>query len=106
VVGKPDWLAKRQTADPAYGLRQADLPLQGRSSPTTWPYHQWTRKIDGKTVTRRLTDEQAAVYGPCSPTPAGSENSSTNSKPYPCASSSEPRTKLLRQPRWVTPLNP
>lgn len=28
------------------------------------PYHQWTRKIDGKTVTRRLTDEQAAVYGP------------------------------------------
>ncbi len=28
------------------------------------PYHQWTRKIDGKTVTRRLTDEQAADYGP------------------------------------------
>jgi len=28
------------------------------------PYHQWTRKIGGKTVTRRLTDEQAAVYGP------------------------------------------
>lgn len=28
------------------------------------PYHQWTRTICGKTVTRRLTDEQAAVYGP------------------------------------------
>ncbi|MGH8897233.1 MAG: DUF6788 family protein [Egibacteraceae bacterium] len=28
------------------------------------PYHQWTRKLDGKTVTRRLTDEQAAVHGP------------------------------------------
>jgi hypothetical protein len=28
------------------------------------PYHQWTRKIDRKTVTRRLTDEQAAAYGP------------------------------------------
>ncbi|MGH6745825.1 DUF6788 family protein [Novosphingobium sp.] len=28
------------------------------------PYHQWTRTIDGKTVTRRLTDEQAVVYGP------------------------------------------
>jgi hypothetical protein len=28
------------------------------------PYHQWTRKIDGKTVTVTLTDEQAARYGP------------------------------------------
>jgi hypothetical protein len=28
------------------------------------PYHQWTRKIDGKTVTRWLTDEQLARYEP------------------------------------------
>ncbi len=28
------------------------------------PYHQWTRKIDGKTVTINLTDEQAARYAP------------------------------------------
>lgn len=28
------------------------------------PFHQWTRKIAGKTVTRRLTDEQVARYGP------------------------------------------
>jgi hypothetical protein len=28
------------------------------------PYYQWTRKIDGKTVTRRLTDEQLADYQP------------------------------------------
>ncbi len=28
------------------------------------PYHQWTRKIDGKTVTVNLTDEQAARYQP------------------------------------------
>jgi uncharacterized protein DUF6788 len=28
------------------------------------PYHQRTRKIDAKTVIRRLADEQAAVYGP------------------------------------------
>jgi len=28
------------------------------------PDHQWTRMIGGKTVTRRLTEEQAAVYGP------------------------------------------
>ena len=28
------------------------------------PYHQWTRKKDGKTATRILTSEQAADYGP------------------------------------------
>ncbi len=28
------------------------------------PYHQWTRKIDGKTVTVNLTDDQVARYGP------------------------------------------
>ena len=28
------------------------------------PYHRWTRKVAGKTVTRRLTDEQAQLYGP------------------------------------------
>lgn len=28
------------------------------------PYYSWTRKIAGKTVTRMLTAEQAARYGP------------------------------------------
>jgi hypothetical protein len=28
------------------------------------PYHQWTRKENGKTATRILTDEQLADYGP------------------------------------------
>ena len=28
------------------------------------PYHQWTRKIDGKTVTRILSDDQLADYQP------------------------------------------
>ncbi|MGH3755939.1 MAG: DUF6788 family protein [Pseudonocardiaceae bacterium] len=28
------------------------------------PYHQWTRKIDRKTVTVNLTDDQLARYGP------------------------------------------
>lgn len=28
------------------------------------PYHQWTRKINGKTITINLTDEQLARYGP------------------------------------------
>ena len=28
------------------------------------PYHQWTRKKDGRTVTRILTDDQLADYQP------------------------------------------
>ncbi|MGH3178488.1 MAG: DUF6788 family protein, partial [Streptosporangiaceae bacterium] len=28
------------------------------------PYHQWTRKVHGKTVTRILTDDQLAGYQP------------------------------------------
>ena len=28
------------------------------------PYHQWTRKKDGRTATRILTDDQLADYGP------------------------------------------
>jgi hypothetical protein len=28
------------------------------------PYAEWTRKIDGKTVTRRLTPDQLAEYQP------------------------------------------
>ncbi|MGH2717575.1 MAG: DUF6788 family protein [Actinomycetota bacterium] len=28
------------------------------------PYHQWTRKVDGKTTTLRLSEEQARIYGP------------------------------------------
>ena len=28
------------------------------------PYHQWTRKISGKTVTRILSDDQLADYQP------------------------------------------
>jgi hypothetical protein len=28
------------------------------------PYHQWTRKVAGKTVTRLLTDDQLADYQP------------------------------------------
>jgi hypothetical protein len=28
------------------------------------PYHQWTRKIGGKTATINLTDDQLSSYGP------------------------------------------
>lgn len=46
VCGKPNC---RCTADP---------PLPHG------PYQRWTRKIDGKTVTRRLSADQARLYGP------------------------------------------
>jgi len=55
----PGTLLERHKACGKAGCRcQGDPPqLHG-------PYHQWTRKIAGKTVTRRLTDEQATTYGP------------------------------------------
>jgi hypothetical protein len=28
------------------------------------PYHRWTRKVDGKTATRRLTADQQRDYQP------------------------------------------
>jgi hypothetical protein len=28
------------------------------------PYHRWTRKVNGKTVTQRLTPEQVRLYAP------------------------------------------
>ena len=44
------------------------------------PYHQWTRKKNGKTATRILTDDQLADYAPGSTTTAACANSSPNSK--------------------------
>jgi hypothetical protein len=53
----PGTLLERRTSCGKPSCRcQADPPrLHG-------PYHQWTRKIDGKTVTRNLTDEQIERY--------------------------------------------
>ena len=55
----PGTLLERYMSCGKAGCRcQADPPqLHG-------PYHQWTRRIAGKTRTRRLTDQQAATYGP------------------------------------------
>jgi hypothetical protein len=55
----PGTLADRMTRCGHPGCRcHADPPrLHG-------PYHQWTRKKNGKTATRILTDEQAADYRP------------------------------------------
>ena len=55
----PGTLTERMTRCGYAGCRcHADPPqLHG-------PYHQWTRKKNGKTATRILTDEQLADYGP------------------------------------------
>ena len=55
----PGTLADRMTRCGYPGCRcHADPPqLHG-------PYHQWTRKKNGKTATRILSDEQLADYGP------------------------------------------
>jgi hypothetical protein len=55
----PGTLTERMTRCGHPGCRcHADPPrLHG-------PYHQWTRKIGRKTVTRILTDDQLADYGP------------------------------------------
>ena len=55
----PGTVADRMTRCGYPGCRcRADPPqLHG-------PYHQWTRKIAGKTVTRILTDDQLADYQP------------------------------------------
>jgi hypothetical protein len=55
----PGTLTERMTRCGYPGCRcRADPPqLHG-------PYHQWTRKIGGKTVTRILNDDQFADYQP------------------------------------------
>ena len=55
----PGTLTERLTRCSSPGCRcKADPPaLHG-------PYHSWTRKINGKTVTRTLTPEQARRYQP------------------------------------------
>jgi len=45
-----------------YALREAGLRLQARPTHPARPYIQWTRTVDGKTVTRYLTQDQLARY--------------------------------------------
>jgi hypothetical protein len=55
----PGTLADRMTRCGHPGCRCHADPPQPHG-----PYHQWTRKLAGKTVTRILTDEQLADYQP------------------------------------------
>jgi hypothetical protein len=55
----PGTLADRMTRCGYPGCRcHADPPSRHG------PYHQWTRRKNGKTATRILSDEQLADYGP------------------------------------------
>jgi hypothetical protein len=50
------------------------------------PYHQWTAKVNGKTVTRRLTESEADLYKNGSPTTGDYDTSSNRcdrSRPKP-----------------------
>jgi len=50
-------------ASPALApLWQAQLCLPGRPSRPHGPYWHWTAKVAGKTVNRRLSDEEAVLY--------------------------------------------
>ena len=44
--------------------RCGPTPLPRRPPRLHVPYHEWTRKKNGKTATRILTDDQLADYGP------------------------------------------
>jgi len=55
----PGTLADRMTRCGYPGCRCHADPPQPHG-----PYHQWTRKKNGKTATRILSDEQLADYGP------------------------------------------
>ena len=72
------------------------------------PFHQWTRKKNGKTATRILTDDQLADYGPGSTTTAACANRLPNSKPSASPSPRPtPLEPLARPPgtaRWPSVL--
>ena len=75
----PGTLADRMTRCGHPGCRcHADPPrLHG-------PYHQWTRKKDGKTATRILTDDQLADYAPLvrqPPPPARTDHRARGTQP-------------------------
>jgi len=55
----PGTLADRMTRCGHPGCRCHASPPQPHG-----PYHQWTRKKNGKTLTRILTDDQLADYQP------------------------------------------
>ena len=66
------------------------------------PYWQWTRKLDGKTITRLVPEDHSTTTGNGSTTTAGSAPWSPSSKPSPWPSPTPARAgnaaRSLRQP--------
>ena len=59
---RPSWrrsgtVTRRYTRCGTAGCKCHDDPPQPHG-----PYYQWTAKVDGKTVTRRLTAQEATLY--------------------------------------------
>ena len=90
----PGTLADRMTRCGHPGCRcHADPPRRHG------PYHQWTRKKNGRTATRILTDDQLADYAPlvrattaaCASSSPNSRNSASPSpRPTPAGTASQP----------------
>ncbi len=64
------------------------------------PYIQWTRTVDGKTVTKFLSEDQLARYQPGLTTPDASRSSSRCSTSHQCTQSKD--TKAGAPPPQVT----
>lgn len=43
-------------------MRHTELSLPRRPPQRHGPYYQWTAKVDGKTVTRRINETEAKLY--------------------------------------------
>ncbi len=52
----------RQHHPPLHPMQQTRMPLPADPPQRHGPYYQLTRKIDGKTTTRRLTPSEAELY--------------------------------------------
>jgi hypothetical protein len=63
-ASRPGLRAARHPRRPDDPLRRPNCRCHADPPRLHGPYHQWTRKKDGKTATRILSDDQLADYGP------------------------------------------
>jgi hypothetical protein len=57
-------MPSRQPRGAHDALWHPELPLPCRPGPAARPYPSWTRRVNGKTVTRTLNTQQAERYRP------------------------------------------
>ena len=78
------------------------MRLQSRPPALHGPYIQRTRTVNGKTVTRFLTEEQLARYQPWSDNARRLKDLRAKSKPPHCSPSPRPRTRPSGQRHRIT----